>query len=22
MDTQHSALNARKQQATPRGVGV
>ncbi len=22
MDNQHSALNARKQQATPRGVGV
>ena len=22
MDTQHSALNTRKQQATPRGVGV
>ncbi|MFW1733389.1 aminotransferase class III-fold pyridoxal phosphate-dependent enzyme, partial [Acinetobacter baumannii] len=22
MDTQHSELNARKQQATPRGVGV
>ena len=22
MDANHSALNARKQQATPRGVGV